>query len=294
MSLGAAACAADKFGEISMKRILGGMVVAAALSCSAFAADLGARTYAKAPAMVDPAYNWTGFYVGLNAGGAWGRTETESSPFGGTDINATAAALAQTAGASTSTGSGFIGGAQIGYNWQAANWVVGLEADVQGLNFKQTRTSPVVSLAGNSAQDFDEVKHSFLSTFRGRLGFAWDRSLIYATGGVAITDSSFSRTQTWAFGDRCPIAANGFEACHVGSAKSTAVGAVLGAGWEYAFAGHWSVKAEYLHVWSPNVQFVTTNPDVTGQHILQSAKTSNLDIARLGLNYNFGGPVLDK
>ena len=150
-----------------MRRFFLATLSVLALSGDARAADLPMKSpHAQAAAMVDPVYNWSGFYVGLNAGGAWGRTETTSSPFGD-NIGVTAAALAQAAGASASTGSGFIGGVQIGYNWQAANWVVGLEADVQGLNFKQTRTSPVVSSAANSAQDFDEVKHRFLSTFRG-------------------------------------------------------------------------------------------------------------------------------
>ena len=124
-----------------MRRFFLATLSVLALSGDARAADLPMKSpHAQAAAMVDPVYNWSGFYVGLNAGGAWGRTETTSSPFGD-NIGVTAAALAQAAGASASTGSGFIGGVKIGYNWQAANWVVGLEADVQGLNFKQTRTS---------------------------------------------------------------------------------------------------------------------------------------------------------
>src|SRR5712671_834410 len=72
--------AVDKFEEISMKRILGGMVVAAALSGSAFAADLDAHTYGKAPAMAAPASNWSGLYIGGNVGYGWGSGNTSFSP----------------------------------------------------------------------------------------------------------------------------------------------------------------------------------------------------------------------
>ena len=95
-----------------MKRILGGMVVAAALSGSAFAADLGARTYTKAPAMAGPVTNWSGFYVGGNVGYGWGDGNTDFS------FLPTPAAFGFNNTTLGARSTGVIGGAQLGYNWQ--------------------------------------------------------------------------------------------------------------------------------------------------------------------------------
>src|SRR3984893_1582398 len=119
-----------------MKRILAGMVVAAALSGSAFAADLPPRSYAKAPAMA-PAGNWSGLYVGGNLGYGWGD--------GNTDVSFLP--TPQQSGVNNTTlrarSSGVIGGAQLGYNWQIGSLVTGLEADIQGSGIKDSaRANP--------------------------------------------------------------------------------------------------------------------------------------------------------
>jgi outer membrane immunogenic protein len=96
-----------------MKRILvGGIAIASVLTAtSVFAADLPAGTYTKAPIMVDPGYNWTGFYAGLNGGYSWGRAKTTIAPF--------ATIFPTTAFAPTRQDvNGGLGGGQIGYNWQ--------------------------------------------------------------------------------------------------------------------------------------------------------------------------------
>src|SRR3954463_5026811 len=96
----------------------------------AAAADIPARRSYSAPAMVAPVYNWTGFYAGLNAGYGWGR---QTTTFGGI-----------AAGSISERADGFIGGGQIGYNWQTpANWVFGVEADIQGSGMKRTTGSVV-------------------------------------------------------------------------------------------------------------------------------------------------------
>src|ERR1700681_2583578 len=113
-----------------MKRILGGMVVAAALSGSAFAADLGPRSYDKAPAMAAPVTNWSGFYIGGNLGYGWGNGNTD---FSFLPSPALFEADNTTLGARTT---GITGGAQAGYNWQMGSLVTGLEADIQGSDIK--------------------------------------------------------------------------------------------------------------------------------------------------------------
>jgi len=167
--------------------------------------------------------------------------------------------------------------------------VGGFEADIQGLTLKRDRTSPIAISGGDADQDFDELKHDWLATFRARFGYAWAQSLLYVTGGAAIGDTKFSRTQTQSANDLCPIdSRNGFQDCHVGSVSKTDWGPVAGAGWEYAFARQWSAKIEYLHVWRmPSLTLVTTNVMVLDQQFTHTVSTSNIDIVRVGLNYQF-------
>src|SRR5882757_7958010 len=150
-----------------MKRILGGMVVAAALSGSAFAADLDARTYTKAPA-VAPISNWSGLYVGGNLGYGWGDGNTDFSflptPefFGNNNTSLRARS------------SGVTGGAQFGYNWQIGSLVTGLEADIQGSGIKGSALA-VPTITGTTIPSEGEIistehKLSWFGTIGGRLG----------------------------------------------------------------------------------------------------------------------------
>src|ERR1700743_1666376 len=108
---------------------------------AAAAADLPARTYTKAPVIPDPVFNWTGFYVGGNAGWLWSASNNVSNV--GTDTGAgglgaslnTVGSIPQSLKQSYN---GFIGGAQAGYNWQVDKWVIGLEADIDGVNARST------------------------------------------------------------------------------------------------------------------------------------------------------------
>jgi outer membrane immunogenic protein len=262
---------------------------------TASAADMAAKApvYKAAPVAV---YNWTGWYIGVNGGGAWGRNDVSSAFFDGGAV-ASAQTLAALAGAGNAKGSSAIGGVQAGYNWQGASpWVVGLEADIDGMSLRENRTSAIFTVGANSAQDFDQVKHTWLATLRGRAGYAVDRALFYVTGGLAVGDTRFSRTQTWNFVDRCPIdPRNGFQDCHVGSVTKTSAGATVGAGIEYAFLGNWTAKLEYLHVWLPSsTSFLTQNVGLAPfvQRFNQSVGDSDIDIVRVGVNYRFGGPVV--
>lgn len=180
---------------------------------SAFAADLPARMPVKAPVAV-PYYNWTGFYIGLNAGGAFGRVS--QSGFGSSDsLN------------------GFAGGAQLGYNWQVNNVVFGIETDFQGSSQKLS-DSGVDPLFGTWN---DSVRLNYFGTIRGRLGLAQDRWLAYITGGYAYQNIKIDASST-AFG--------------AASASSTRGGWTIGAGLEYAFAGPWTAGIEYLYLDSGN------------------------------------------
>jgi outer membrane immunogenic protein len=208
-----------------MKRLLIATTVLTALAATAaVAADLPARMPAKAPAMM-AAYNWTGFYLGVNLGGAW------------TDDLA-----------GTNTG-GVIGGGQIGYNWQGVGspWVLGLEADFQGSTQRETVTAGPLTA---------EAKLPWFGTVRGRLGYAFDRVMVYGTGGFAYQHLEASATIP--------------GVTVVGS--DTGVGWTLGGGIEWAFFDRWSAKFEYL--------YINTDAGVFGGRV-------DNNVARAGVNYRF-------
>jgi outer membrane immunogenic protein len=142
--------------------------LALAASIPASAADLPRGMPYKAPAAYAPAYNWTGFYLGINGGGAWG-----DSDWNGLAVN-------------NSPGGGMIG-VTAGYNWQAfgSPWVFGIEGDVDWTNIKDS--SPCGAFVC-------ETKNNWLGTVRGRVGYSWDRWLPYFTGGVAFGDIDANRT----------------------------------------------------------------------------------------------------
>lgn len=143
-----------------MKHILLAGAGVLAMASLANAADLPRQMYSKAPPpMVAPYYNWTGFYVGINGGGAWGTSTWDST--GGFDLSG-----------------GMIGGT-IGYNWQTGPWVLGAEGDLDWANVKGSTAAIGCTTANCSTEN------TWLGTVRGRVGYAFDRFMPYITGGVA-------------------------------------------------------------------------------------------------------------
>src|SRR5580704_5990540 len=226
---------------------------------AASAADLGrpapVPVYTKAPVMAAP--SWTGCYVGVEAGGVFGKqTVKDNDPgalFGAhvtNDIKPT----------------GGLAGGTIGCNWQTGSWVFGAENDLSwaGLSGTQSDLAPNFNTAfGHS------FKTTWLDTVRARVGFAAGPGLYYVTGGAAFTDINDS--------DVGPTA--------ITSIKSTATGWTVGGGAEWMLPDpHWSVKAEYLYVdfGSRNDNFSALNPlDIDVRTHL------NENIVRAGVNYRF-------
>lgn len=169
------------------------------LSAAAAAADLPARTEPLAPAFAPvPIFTWTGFYVGVNAGWGWRDDDREPVVLGpGPGIPA---GLAGTLVFSNSDDGGFTGGGQIGYNYQIGSFVVGLETDLQWADTDKDQNAIFVAAPGFTGTFvpgiFNSNSPEWWGSLRGRLGFALDRVLIYATGGLAYTDN---RTG-WALG----------------------------------------------------------------------------------------------
>jgi outer membrane immunogenic protein len=258
-----------------MKRILGGMVVAAALSGSAFAADLGARSYDKAPAMAAPVTNWSGLYIGGNVGYGWGDGNTDFS------FLPTPAIFEVDNTALDTKSKGVIGGAQIGYNWQMGAIVTGLEADIQGSGIKgSARRSPFfeTDVNGFIPGSFlsSEQKLSWFGTVRGRLGATVTPDLLlYTTGGLAYGHVDASANTFFDSTVQFPA-----------SVSKTKAGWTAGAGAEWMFARNWSAKVEYLYLDLGNVSAIghsATEPTVTAAYTWKTQE----NIVRVGVNYHF-------
>ena len=196
-----------------------------------------------APAPPECDFTWTGFYLGANFGYGWGNADTDFEPFSTNPVLPFTAAEPTTLSPDPS---GFIGGGQIGFNWQAGKWfVLGIETDFQGTDIQGSETdSPIIQLSGpaNRTDSFLEARErmQWFGTTRARIGFVpWCRMLIYATGGVAYGNVDYSATTN--FGNSNP------EVTYPVDFTQTNVGWTVGGGLEYAIGHHWTVKAEYLY-----------------------------------------------
>ena len=261
-----------------MKRILGGMVVAAALSGSAFAADLGPRTYAKAPAMAAPATNWSGLYIGGNVGYGWGNGSTGILPSDGDNFPTSTL---------DSRLKGAFGGAQIGYNWQIGSIVTGLEADIQSSGIMGSARAALANLGGLTdiaASTSSEL--SWFGTVRGRLGVTVTPDLLlYGTGGLAygrVKASANVQIDNPPFLDSWPASISG-----------TKTGWAAGAGAEWMFARNWSAKVEYLHIDLGSSSPTAIDIVAPGQEGLATTTTTtysskhHYETLSVGVNYHF-------
>jgi outer membrane immunogenic protein len=239
---------------MSMKfiaRIVAATAFVAAAS-SASAADLRPAYKAAAPVMV-AAYNWSGFYVGIHGGYATGDLNSNiDGTTGSRDID------------------GWFGGGQLGWNWQAPGspWVFGLEADISFGNVEDS-----VTVAGLGSF---KTEAKMFGTARGRVGYAVDRVLFYATGGLAWVDNEINMTLV------------GFGAFN---SSNTHIGWTVGGGVEWALADAWTAKVEYLYIDVDTENYFT---NLVGPGF---AFGPDIHTVRLGLNYRFGGgkgPVVAK
>jgi outer membrane immunogenic protein len=246
---------------------------------TAFAADLPARMPVKAP-IIGPAFSWTGCYLGAHIG--VGRSTTTFS-------DPTAPAIAPVI--ITSTGQtipiesdpGFIGGGQIGCDYQfASNWVIGLAGDFSWAKIDGEGTDPF--FLGKNANPINmRARTDFLATVTGRLGYAFDRFMLYAKGGAAWTHDKYSFAPLSNFNSSFCFINIGCTA--VGS--ETRLGWTAGLGFEWALATHWSalVELDYYGFGTKGVPF--TAAGATGPHIFDVKQS--FEAMKVGLNYRFGG-----
>jgi outer membrane immunogenic protein len=238
---------------------------AVGLAAPASAADMAVK--AAPPPMVAPMiYNWTGFYIGANGG--WGENHNCVDFING-------AGVAVASGCRDRSG-GLIGG-QLGYRWQANQFVFGLEAQGDWADLSNQRVSLIDPTFST------RTKTSGIGLFTGQIGYAWNASLFYLKGGAAVTDNRFSVLDT-------------FSGVELAAASATRWGAAVGVGWEYGFTPNWSFGIEYDHLFMghDNNSFTARDPRIVG--FLNSRITQDVDMLTLRVNYRFGwgntGPVV--
>ena len=237
-------------------------------TCAASAADLAARPYAKAPVFVQSVYNWGGFYVGGHVGGAWSNEQWVNT------ANTTAFGDLVPGQGFRQRNSGVFGGGQMGYNWQASNFVFGLEGTISRLDNKGSALNTVFG----TGDDLFSWRANWMATITGRVGVAYVNNLFYVKGGYAGVNNRLSVSDVTA-----PFTGSG-------SQTQWHNGWTVGAGWEYGITQNWTVGLEYDYA-----AFETKSYQLAGA----SAGTYTFDTrprdiqsAVVRVNYKFGGPLV--
>jgi outer membrane immunogenic protein len=245
---------------------------------SASAADMAVVPFRPAPA-----YSWSGCYGGLNVGGGWTRPNgvlDSYSPGLAPLVN-----LAKTVPTNFNLeGTGLSVGGQIGCNWQTGPVVFGLETDIQGNPNPGIRATRTIDLVGPGpfapSTSNAEDKLGWFGTFRARLGVTLtDSILLYGTGGLAYGGVRDSASVVFS-----PSTAGAF----LGSTEELKAGWTAGAGIEFSLLAGWSVKLEYLYLDFGTTAVRLSDPQFPGEFLRYTFRHQE-NIARLGLNWRFGG-----
>jgi outer membrane immunogenic protein len=254
-----------------MKKVLSTVAaITVIMTAPAFAADLPAHTdTAKAPGMFEPPHDWSGSYIGANAGGGSNRGCWDLGSVGGTVVIPSVSE-----GCHNATGG--LAGAQIGYRWQSANWVFGMEAQGDWANLAGSAPSSPATFTNAFT---NATKSKALGLLTGQAGYSWNNFLGYVKGGAAVTRENYSGSLT------------GLNLT-LDQASETRWGGSIGAGLEFGFAQDWSLGLDYDHLFmgGRNISFPVT--------ALVAPRTDNIhqdvDVGTVRLNYRFGGPVVAK
>jgi outer membrane immunogenic protein len=254
---------------MTQSKLMATLAFTAALGVgAASAADLGARPYTKAPLFADPVFNWAGFYVGGNVGGAWTTQQWVNT------ANTTAFGDLGPGQGFRQHGSGVFGGGQMGYNWQASNFVFGLEGTIAGLDNRGTLFNTAF---GIGRDDQFSWRTNWMATITGRLGCAVTNNLFYVKGGYAGVNNRLSVV------DAVPVTGSG-------SQTRWHDGYTVGAGWEYGVTQNWIVGLEYDYAafGSNTYQLAGGAP---GNYTFD-AKPRDIQSAVVRLSYKFGAPLV--
>lgn len=230
----------------------------------AVAADL--PLYSKAPVARVPALEWTGVYGGLNGGGGLGHACWSVVAVGGV-------AIAPAVGEGCHSASGGTVGAQLGYRWQKAHWVLGVEGQGNWADFKGNNVSLVAPLNNRTRIDG-------FGLFTGQLGYTVNGLLFYGKAGAAVAHDKYDE-----FVPGVGVVSN--------TLSQTRWGYSAGFGVEYAFAENWSVGGEYDHLFLGH-----HGGDLASGILVPPLRTERIgqdvDIGLIRVNYRWGGPVVVK
>jgi len=262
-----------------MKTLL--LVTAAALALGtglASAADLPARMPVKAAPIMEPAFSWTGFYLGANLGGKWGRFDET--------LSATALAGAPAIGFTSDSQSSIVGGGQLGYMWQTGQFVFGVEGDIDGTGLRRSATAVAPVVAPFVAGDSLTVRNDWQASARGRLGLTWDRTLLYVTGGGSWANLRANAAFV-------PAGAVPGTALSI---DRTLFGWTVGGGVDFGLTQNWSLGAEYRFTRYDTSReafgpLTTTAAGATTPINLSTALDTHEVTARLNYHFSVPAPV---
>lgn len=264
----------------NMKKWYFGALALVAASSQSVAADLATKAVVPPPSPV-VTNSWQGFYVGAAAGAAIDGSSVQPVLGGDFLVYQPVQRKLQYEVPLGGAGTVFTGGVYGGYNWQFNNVVAGIEADINyadrkatGLSVQPSLADPTVSLTrayGTAGKWF--------GTVRGRLGWAFDKALIYATGGLAYGNN----------GAGYYAGGNGYN--WLGRDEGVKFGWTVGGGGEYRLDSHWSVRAEYLYVAFEGSNFAlplfSRTPFYDPNFVMTGTAEFNFSVVRGGLTYKF-------
>jgi outer membrane immunogenic protein len=251
-------------GDSPMKRLAFVVALSVVGGSAALAADLPPPApMPRAPAtyvpVVAPPYNWSGFYIGGNLGAGWSRASL-SDNFGSTFT--------------TTTTTQFVGGGQVGVNYEFwGGIVIGAEAMFDA--FPNTNNTSTATLGGTTGSV--TFNNRWVTTATGKLGYAWDRVLLYGKGGGA-----------WVGSSNTGISIGGVPATFT-STNNSNFGWTAGIGVEWAFWGNWSARAEYDFIGLNNQSATVTPGTPTFGGDVININNRNIQMVTAGVNYKFGG-----
>lgn len=243
-----------------LRGLLAGVAVCALVG-SAAAADIGVQRVAVPAAILAPAFDWTGFYLGAHIGYGFGSTRHAA-------LNSVAFDGSNPGEAIRSSPRGVLGGIHFGYNWQSGNWLAGVEAELGYSGVSGSR------IGSNFQGDvYGSTRYGFTAFIGPRLGIVADRALFYVKGGLAVAtirniaaDLDNSNTE--------------MDPSSTSRVTRTRAGWAIGGGVEYAFAPNWSARLEYLY--SNFGSF--TSSDISGGLY---SHTNDVHAVKLGVSYLF-------
>ena len=241
------------------------------IAAPAFGADLHLAQPLKAP-IASPAYDWSGFYAGINAGGGWGATQTTGNSASDSEYSGSLNNLA----ISQNALQGLIAGGQFGYNYQFAfagmPIVAGLEIDGDWSGVQGT-----VSCAPVTANCSQSDKLTWTADVTGRVGYAWQNFLPYFKAGVVW--GSFNHNLSASVGNSTNV---------TGSASNTATGFLIGAGLEYALSQHLTAKLEYNFLdFGTQTENINFSGSSLGSVTVNGSFKDQVQVFKGGLNYKF-------